>query len=968
MNQFYDSCLKARLAGTCQWVLATLAFREWSTVRPDDDTPRLLWINGPAGFGKTVLAASLTQHLTKLAPLDPIAYFFFSAAAEARDDPLAIIRTWTSQLVSLNDIAFKLALEQSDEKVASIASESQVWSIFASIADNISPCTFVLDGLDECVKAGDRRADFLSQLKRSVAHTASRLLIVSRDEPDIRSELCAASPAAADGGDSNGNIMAMYDAPSPACLMTSRLPSQQLQPPPPGGICLTELSISEADVHDDVARFSRSIVDRKLPNKDAELRQTLAADMARKSAGMFLWIDMQKERLRPGKNPKQLQKAVQQMPAGLARAYERNWTEILQQDASDQRRALAILRWATFALRPLTVREIADALVVTVDDSDDDDDVDDDNDDSDDNGDKTGDDFAVDELPDKLDKYYVDDQIVDVCRALVVVRGASVPPASQTVSSEAAPPLAHATIHLAHFSVREFLLASAPPLHLSGINNVPFSDPAAHNNHLAMLCLQYLQYKKTWTDHDGATGIRPFVDYAARQWHQHLRRDHGGYSKALALVHQFFGQKSQKWTTWRDYVGETATDEPESQVPDAALPSGPLYYAALYGLIETIDFLLAEDGADVNAVGGIYGTALQVASAKGHHEVVNRLICQDADLDLRAGKFGCALNAAAGEGHESTVRSLMDAGAKLNITDLKDCCALYLGTLRRRLRLWLGKVANIAETDYGEWTPLNCAADAGHIAVVKLLIDRGADMCMLSRDGWTPLNSAASKGHIEVVKFLLERGADMSLPSSDGWTPLQSAASEGHFEVVQLLLDRGADMSVPNSDGWTPLNCAANGGHFEVVRLLLDRGADMSAPNSIGWTPLNSAADKGHVEVVKLLLDRGADVSPASAKVWTPVHLAARNGHVEAVRLLLVRGAPLAVANDRGQTPLYLAAENGHVDIIKILLDHGADKTAASCDGRQPLDIAAQVGHVEVVRLLVDDEAVQPVFRGENST
>ena len=56
-----------------------------------------------------------------------------------------------------------------------------------------------------------------------------------------------------------------------------------------------------------------------------------------------------------------------------------------------------------------------------------------------------------------------------------------------------------------------------------------------------------------------------------------------------------------------------------------------------------------------------------------------------------------------------------------------------------------------------------------------------------------PLYLAAMKGHIEVVKLLLDKGADISVAHADGWTPLNAAATRGHLEVVKLLLDKGAD-------------------------------------------------------------------------------------------------------------------------------------------------------------------------------
>jgi len=81
-------------------------------------------------------------------------------------------------------------------------------------------------------------------------------------------------------------------------------------------------------------------------------------------------------------------------------------------------------------------------------------------------------------------------------------------------------------------------------------------------------------------------------------------------------------------------------------------------------------------------------------------------------------------------------------------------------------------------------------------------------------------------GHLEVVKLLLEHGADPNVKNRDGKTPLHNAASEGHLEVVKLLLERGADPNVKDDDGNTPLHNAAWRGHLEVVKLLLEHGAD----------------------------------------------------------------------------------------------------------------------------------------------
>jgi hypothetical protein len=119
-----EKCLSARLANTCGWILSTSAFVDWASPNFPNNTAKLLWINGPAGYGKTIFCASIIQHLTtNVAPPPPIsapplsstspvslAYFFFSSDLESRGDPMAIVRSWISQLVSGHEEALIAAL------------------------------------------------------------------------------------------------------------------------------------------------------------------------------------------------------------------------------------------------------------------------------------------------------------------------------------------------------------------------------------------------------------------------------------------------------------------------------------------------------------------------------------------------------------------------------------------------------------------------------------------------------------------------------------------------------------------------------------------------------------------------------------------------------------------------------------------------------------------------------------------
>jgi hypothetical protein len=76
--------------------------------------------------------------------------------------------------------------------------------------------------------------------------------------------------------------------------------------------------------------------------------------------------------------------------------------------------------------------------------------------------------------------------------------------------------------------------------------------------------------------------------------------------------------------------------------------------------------------------------------------------------------------------------------------------------------------------------------------------------------------------NIEIVKLLLDKGADVNLTDKYGNTPLHLAASDGHIEIVKLLLEKGSDVnSKRRNDGTTPLYWAALNGHIEIVKLLL---------------------------------------------------------------------------------------------------------------------------------------------------
>ncbi|KXH63431.1 hypothetical protein CSAL01_04545 [Colletotrichum salicis] len=272
---------------------------------------------------------------------------------------------------------------------------------------------------------------------------------------------------------------------------------------------------------------------------------------------------------------------------------------------------------------------------------------------------------------------------------------------------------------------------------------------------------------------------------------------------------------------------------------------------------------------------------------------------------------------------------------------------------------------------YGR-TPLSWAAEYGHEAVVRLLLDRGAHIEAADEEGRTSLLWAAENGHEAVVELLLDRGANTEAADKKSRTPLLWAAKNGHEAVVRLLLDRGANIEAAGKWGTTPLSWAAEYGHEAVVRLLLDRGAHIEAADEEGRTSLLWASKNGREVVVRLLLDRGAHIEAADEEGRTSLLWAAENGRETVVRLLLDRGAHIEAADEEGRTSLWWVVYNEHgmenEDVVKLLLDRGAHIEAADEEGRTPLWWAAESGDEAVVRLLLDRGANTEVADEEGRT
>jgi hypothetical protein len=149
-------------------------------------------------------------------------------------------------------------------------------------------------------------------------------------------------------------------------------------------------------------------------------------------------------------------------------------------------------------------------------------------------------------------------------------------------------------------------------------------------------------------------------------------------------------------------------------------------------------------------------------------------------------------------------------------------------------------------------TGLMVAAWYGHIEMMALFVERGADVRRSNRNGEQALQLAAWGGHLEAMRWLLEHGAPLERQGNH-WGALHYAVFNGHQQLVEDLIARGANVNALSPNLSTPLILAAREGRDEVARRLLESGADATARNDWGDSALTMAMRYDHLRLAKMI-------------------------------------------------------------------------------------------------------------------
>jgi ankyrin repeat protein len=252
-------------------------------------------------------------------------------------------------------------------------------------------------------------------------------------------------------------------------------------------------------------------------------------------------------------------------------------------------------------------------------------------------------------------------------------------------------------------------------------------------------------------------------------------------------------------------------------------------------------------------------TPLLFASREGHLEMARQLVDSKADVNRRSANGTPPLTVAIINNHIQLARYLLQAGADPNIAD----------DYHKRPPLFAA--IEMRNLNFPPETPPPPPGAGDPLELVRELLNKGADPNFQSNttpvrgfmqltgswvnfDGQTPLIRAALAGDVAVMRLLLEHGADPKIKTYQGSTVLMAAAGvnwvigetfsrsdDEYLEAAKLCLELGLDVNAVNEQGFRAIHGAANRGFDKMVQLLADNGAMLDVKDSQNRTPMTFA-------------------------------------------------------------------------------------------------------------------------------
>lgn len=435
-----------------------------------------------------------------------------------------------------------------------------------------------------------------------------------------------------------------------------------------------------------------------------------------------------------------------------------------------------------------------------------------------------------------------------------------------------------------------------------------------------------------------------------------LQVDHVGNSALMAAVHEnHFG------------IVRLLSDHPQFpellELPDS---SGftPLLQAAGMGHVDLVRFLM-EAGADVTKVEALGNSALLLA-IRNNHEAILPILADHPQflelIDLPDRDGVTPLMFACYAGRDGTVQLLLDGGAEISRVTQNGASALMVAAYSDHASTVqiLSNHPNFQDEITRRTNDGSCAfhiaCQGGDVTIVRSLLDRDIHQLEFrDLEGHTAIFYATGAGHVDVVELLLESGANIFAMNRQGDKPFDCARRLNDLAITQLILEKYVDFVVER-EGHFAAHCINAATYFQDKALV-------QPPQQ---PPLLAKLECGTLSTGELATlirspEFASSVHNHDYNGSLPLHSACQNGAPLAVlqALVDVDDAALFVPNNDGNLPLHLAiGGNVPLDAVRWLLEQYEDALQTpNLRGDLPLHVACrEQAPVEIFRLLQEQD------------
>ena len=373
-------------------------------------------------------------------------------------------------------------------------------------------------------------------------------------------------------------------------------------------------------------------------------------------------------------------------------------------------------------------------------------------------------------------------------------------------------------------------------------------------------------------------------------------------------------------------------------------------------------------------------------------DIVQLLVKSGADVNYRTIDGFTSLHYAVQEENLGIVRFLVLSGADVNCRTIDGFTSLYYAVQKENLGIVRFLVKSGADVNYRTidgFTSLYYAVQKGNLGIVRFLVKSGADVNCRTIDGFILLHYAAQKEKLEPVQYLVEAGADVNDRDKNGLTSLHYAVQYKNLENVRYLVESGANILIEDDKEFSPLYYAVQQESKDIVRCLVASAANSSEYGKEWLTPLHQLVKKRETElvrylvefaaeynydigstsplfciklyrnldIVRKLVESGAHLNYRTKGGFTPLHYASKKENPGCVRFLVESGADVNYRTKSGFTPLHYASKTEKKDIVRYLVEFGANVNCRTRHGFTPLHYAVQQENLDIVRYLVESGA-----------